>query len=252
MRPSFARIVAPILLTLALLNAQSVANAPALPDGGVRERLISIFIPALAEAPFTANVNTEWVKYLGNGSRITLKNHRMIARDKTGRIFQERRWFVPDNSKQESFVTQIEITDPATQQQYICEPQPKVCQLEYHAVPTAPQGQRAPQSTGQQSLGTQTIAGLEAVGTRETIVIAVGAIGNDSPIESKREFWYSKQLGLNLLSLRDDPRFGTQRFELSDITLGDPDPKLFAPPEGFKVLDLRKQTEVDSSAPPSQ
>jgi hypothetical protein len=115
---------APLLLASACFG-QSTPTRPALPDGGTREKLVSIFIPNLANAPFTATVNTEWVRTLGDGGRITLVNQRLIARDSSGRIFQERRMLVPQNSKQESIVNQTEISDPILKQQYICIPDQK-------------------------------------------------------------------------------------------------------------------------------
>jgi hypothetical protein len=69
------------------------------PDGGTREMLISILIPSLPNAPFTAIVNTEWIRQFADGTTITLKNRRAIARDTAGRIFQERRLLVPDDGK---------------------------------------------------------------------------------------------------------------------------------------------------------
>lgn len=239
------------LLLPCVCFAQSTAQTrPALPDGGTRERLISIFIPNLPNAPFTATVNTEWVRSLPNGARITLVNHRLIARDSAGRIFQERRLLVPQYGKQESVVTQTEISDPILKQQYICIPQAKTCQLEvrqsFVTVVQPPSGANVQSvngatnaDAGVQSLGTQTIAGLETVGTRATFVIPAGEIGNDSPINTTREFWFSPKLGLNLVSVRDDPRFGMQRFEVSDIVLGEPDAALFSPPEGSRIIDLR-------------
>lgn len=249
-----------ILLLTPVFFAQAPQKGPAIPDGGTREVLLSIFIPSLPNAPFAATVNTEWIRALPDGTRITLKNHRLIARDKRGRIFQERRALVPEDGKQESVVTQTEISDPVAHEQYICAPREHVvCQLEvFHPVESASPAigstaQKTPGSPEEESLGTQWIAGMEAVGTREIEVTPKGAIGNDSPILSKREYWYSRQLGLNILSIRDDPRFGTQKFELSDVTLGEPDAKLFAPPEGSKILDLRGPTEVEvPEAPPSQ
>jgi len=241
------------------LLAQTPKTTSGVPDGGTREALISIFIPNLAGAPFAATVNTEWVRSLADGTRITLKNHRLIARDGRGRIFQERRLLVADDGRAESVLTQTEITDPVSHEKYICVPQARVCQLEVlHAVETASRmarraaAQKGEQSLGTQSLGTQEIAGVEAIGTQEIEVIAKGAIGNDSPMLTKREYWYSPQLGLNVLSIREDPRFGTQRFELSAVTLGEPDAKLFAPPEGSKIIDLRKTTEIDAPQTPPQ
>lgn len=62
----------------------------------------------------------------------------------------------------------------------------------------------------------------------------------------RREFWYSPRLGVNLISKRQDPRFGSQNFEVADISLGEPDAKFFEVPSGFKVLDLRKPPEISS------
>jgi hypothetical protein len=55
----------------------------------------------------------------------------------------------------------------------------------------------------------------------------------------EREFWYSTELGFNLLSKRSDPRIGTQTFTVTDLILSEPDPKLFELPEGFKIVDRR-------------
>src|SRR5438309_10729043 len=117
-----------------LPNSFSLAQAPQqpqrIPDGGTREVLLSILIPSLPNAPFTATVNTEWIRQLPDGSSITLKNRRAIARDAAGRIFQERRALVPDDGKAQSGVTQIEISDPVSHELYICMPHGRTCQLE--------------------------------------------------------------------------------------------------------------------------
>jgi hypothetical protein len=251
------------LLAISLLApaclAQAPQNRPALPDGGIAEKLISIFIPNIPNAPFTATVNTEWIRLLPDNTRITLVNHRLIARDSAGRIFQERRLLVPQSGHQQSVLTQTEIRDPILKQQYICIPSANTCQVEFRqpmfaAVQPSP-GTKPPQGSSAiepeiQALGTRTIGGVETTGTRETIVIPAGEIGNDSPINTSREFWFSPQLGLDVISVRDDPRFGTQRFEVSDIVLGEPDAKLFSPAEGSRIIDLRNPPE--SKAPEHQ
>lgn len=227
------------------------------PDGGTRETFASIFIPSMPNAPFTANVNTEWVRLTTDGNSITLKNHRVIARDAAGRIFQERRYFVPDDGRQESTVTQIEISDPGTHEQYICVPREQVCRLQrFFAGGVAPaQLAETPKGSapGDEFLGKQTIQGLETIGTRETHLIETGAIGNNRPLLEKREFWYSPKLGINLITKRDDPRFATQQnFEVTDLALGTPDAKLFEIPAGYKVIDLRKLPETSPAQASTQ
>lgn len=243
-----------VFLTLvnSVANAQASRETQRLPDGGTREVLVSILIPSLPNAPFTATVNTESARQLADGSTITLINHRAIARDTAGRIFQERRLLVPEDGKHDSPVTQIEISDPVSHSFYICVPKDLVCQVEIFsapptAVPPVSVGDRKSGSPGPEDLGKQTIAGLETIGARETMVIEAGAIGNDRPMLVKREFWYSPKLGVNLISKRSDPRFGTQTFVLSDIVLAEPDPKLFELPIGSKLIDLRKAPQLPTS-----
>ena len=105
---------------IAVAFGQNGAMPQRPPDGGTNEVLVSILIPSLPNAPFSAIVNTLWVRQLADGSAITLANHRAIARDTEGRIFQERRLLVPEDGKHESVVTQIEMSDPVAHQQYIC------------------------------------------------------------------------------------------------------------------------------------
>ena len=225
-------------------GAQNSGERP--PDGGSREVLVSILIPSLPNAPFSAVVNTESIRQLANGTSITLKNHRAIARDRAGRIFQERRLLVPEDGKHESVVTQIEISDPVTHELFICVPKEEVCQVEDFVAPAfqAPKSAAsAREGANLRDLGRQAVGGVETVGTRETVVIEAGKIGNDSPIEVQREYWYSPQLGVNLISRLQDPRVGVQNFEVSDIALTEPDAKLFKVSNKMRVIDLRAGSE---------
>jgi hypothetical protein len=172
---------------------------------------------------------------------------------KSGRIFQERRLLVPDDGKHESIVTQIEISDPVAHDFYICLPQQHVCQVELFSAPEFTHSPtpgnfatRRPGSPSLEDLGKQSIAGLETEGTRETTVIESGAIGNDTPILVRREYWYSPQLSVNVISKLQDPRVGIQNFEISDIVLGEPDAQLFKLPGNSKVIDLRKSVNLPS------
>lgn len=221
------------------------------PDGGTKETFAPIFIPSTPNAPFTATVTTEWIRHLPDGSNITLKNHRTVARDSKGRIFQERAYFVPDDGKHESTITQTEISDPEAHEIYICKPVERVCRLEqfYPASFASSLGAVVAQADsaagGVENLGKQTIEGLETVGSRETRVIEAATIGNDSPLLERREFWYSPQLGINLVTKRQDARFGSQQnFDVSNIALGEPDAKLFDVPADYKILDTRRPPEA--------
>ena len=70
------------------------------------ERVQSIDIPPMANAPFSAVVVTEWTRIMPDGSTALMKNHRTVARDSLGRVFQERRYFSPEGDKQ---MTQLSV-----------------------------------------------------------------------------------------------------------------------------------------------
>lgn len=223
-------------------------------DGGAVQRIISIFIPSLPNAPFTATVSTEWTRQLADGTTITWKNHRTLARDSAGRIFQERRTFVPAGKQGEPQLMQIEISDPGAHQLYVCRPGPKVCDLRPFTAPDfasplqAAAGKQSNANVNFESLGTQSIEGFQVTGERETTIIESNTMGNDRPLAAKREFWYSPLLGVNLLSKREDPRFGTENFEVTHVSIGEPDAKLFELPAGFKVIRSGQESSVPTAA----
>ena len=59
-----------------------------------------------------------------------------------------------------------------------------------------------------ESLGKQLIEGVEAEGTRSTVTIAAGEIGNERAIEIVSERWYSPELQTVVMTRHSDPRFG--------------------------------------------
>jgi hypothetical protein len=65
---------------------------------------------------------------------------------------------------------------------------------------------------------------------------------NNRTFTVTKEFWYSGQLDINMVTKRFDPRFGTQIFQVSDLILGEPDAKLFELPAGATIL--RKSPQV--------
>ena len=87
----------------------------------------------------------------------------------------------------------------------------------------------------QESLGTQTIEGVEAEGERVTITIPAGKIGNDSPIVTVNERWYSPELQVVVMSKNSDPRMGETTYRLTNIVRSEPDPSLFQVPADYRV-----------------
>ena len=54
-----------------------------------------------------------------------------------------------------------------------------------------------------------------------------------------KEFWYSPKLGVNLVVKRMGPTQGTQVFTVSNLSLAEPDARLFAEPSDYKLKDQR-------------
>jgi hypothetical protein len=222
-------------------------------DGGARGDILeSIVIPPKANAPFSLLLQTEWVRTLPDGGTITTENQRRIARDATGRIYQERWFLVPKNGKIKSEMTTIQIADPNAHTLYNCFMLDKKnqCVLSGYSPSTSavynfqgPSTGKLPDDMGStihEDLGKQLVAGVETTGTRDSVIYNPNVFGNDRKVTIEREFWYSPKLGINLLSKRSDPRIGTQTFVAANLILSEPDPKLFDLPEGFKVVDRRQ------------
>lgn len=275
-RISSLALAACFLSASLLAHAQNTDNNTLhAPDGGAMEMIDSITIPAVTNAPFQGTVTLKWTRHLADGSTLIVGNHRLVIRNSHGDIYQERRTVVPDGSTEEPQIRWIEISDPARHTKYFCNPALTQCTLRgYYPPPTVQRAQPAPaaKTAYKQSaagiasptdsgtnpklvrtdLGTRSIEGLDAVGTRESVTIPPGAMGNSAPLERSKEFWYSPQLGLNLRVLRVDPLHGEQSFQVTDLTLQEPDPHRFVLPPNCKIIDLRRNADVQTNTPASE
>jgi hypothetical protein len=94
-----------------------------------------------------------------------------------------------------------------------------------------------------ESLGTQMIEGVQAEGTRSTMTIPAGAIGNDLPIKIVSERWYSPELQTVVMSKHSDPRMGDTVYKLTGINRGDPPRALFEAPSDYTVASDEKRAD---------
>ena len=86
-----------------------------------------------------------------------------------------------------------------------------------------------------ESLGKQNIGGVEAEGTRTTMTIPAGQIGNERPIEIINERWYSPELQIVVMTKHIDPRFGENTYRLANIDRTEPARSLFEVPAGYRI-----------------
>jgi hypothetical protein len=84
------------------------------------------------------------------------------------------------------------------------------------------------------------IEGVSAEGRRITTTILAGQIGNDRPITSVSERWFSPKLQVVVLMTHNDPRMGQDTYKLTKIALAEPDPALFEVPAGYTVVEGKR------------
>ena len=90
-----------------------------------------------------------------------------------------------------------------------------------------------------EDLGAKSIEGVDCNGTRQTITIPAGQVGNEKPIQIVTETWYAPSIGATVQSTTSDPRYGQTTYQLTNLQTSEPALQLFAPPAGFK-LDVRR------------
>jgi hypothetical protein len=88
-----------------------------------------------------------------------------------------------------------------------------------------------------ESLGKQIVEGIEAEGTKNTLTIPAGEMGNERPIEVVSERWYSPELQTLVMSRHSDPRFGQTVYRLTNINRNEPAPSLFEVPFDYTVRE---------------
>lgn len=225
------------------------------PDGGTTYHVSGVDLLAIPGKPFSARTSTEWTRTLEDGSTVKLHLEANLARDGQGRMYRERRSFVPEGSNQRSVLKEILLYDPLQRTLTTCVIKARICsittyhpQLTFTTIPAGPFAQGTRYLT-RENLGTNTIDGLDVTGTRETITINPGVVGNQKPLVSTREFWYSADLETNLAVTRNDPREGMQVIQLSYISRYEPEPEKLQVPAGFTVKDDRTTTGAPAASP---
>jgi hypothetical protein len=220
----FSKTLMPILLSAAALLAQGP------PPGGPGGR--GFGGPGfggpppttVTGAPYSAIQTFQSQQTLANGNEIQHSDQSKVYRDSQGRVRTE--------ATRDSHIM-ITIYDPVAG--YVTRLDPQNSTAVKSALPSGPPPARpAPQiQTG--DLGSKTINGLIATGTRTLITIPAGAFGNTQPIQATREVWTSTDLQVPVLITSSDPRFGTSTSQLTSVIRSEPDPSLFQVPSAYTV-----------------
>jgi hypothetical protein len=198
-------------------------------------------------APYSAEATTELIQVLEDGNRIVRRTSAVLYRDSRGRTRRE----VTLDSIAGIMVAgaplrMITVSDPESGVTYSINPEQQ--QRTLRNLPPSASGMsgvsqgwvgqvggaslpmQSSSAEHEESLGSREIEGISVDGTRTTVTIPAGAIGNERPIKSVTERWFSPALRLILLSRTSDPRFGTTTYRLTKITRTEPPASLFERP----------------------
>jgi hypothetical protein len=90
-----------------------------------------------------------------------------------------------------------------------------------------------------ESLGKRMIEGVNSEGTKYVTTIDAGAIGNDRPIQSVTEKWFSPELQITMLLRHTDPRMGEEVSKVVNVNRSEPAAYLFQVPAGYQMVDQK-------------
>ncbi len=231
----------PVLLTLAL-SAQTVAPPAHGPDGGTQTFIAGIDVLPFAGLPFSASETIVRVRTLADGGTITSTLTAKVLRDNQGRLYRERHHFATADADPQKTLYEFYVLDPSAHTRTDCTVPTKQCVVTAYrprmSFPEMPVGSfdNGKRVGSREALGEKTIEDLNTVGTRETVTLAPGAIGNDKQLTLSRDFWYSPDLKTNLQVVRTDPRDGVITIQLNIQSRSETDPSNFAIPAGYKVV----------------
>lgn len=196
-------------------------------------------------APYSAIQVLQTQQNLANGIVIQNQQQTKVYRDSRGRTRTESVVSGKEGSSRESFVT---IFDPAVNATVQLEASSQTARKSMfprggfggeRGPGPPPMGRTEKFDTLTTDLGSRNINGLNATGTRVTLTIPAGAIGNNQPIPVIRETWVSTDLKVPLLITSSDPRFGNSTMQLTNIVRSEPDPALFSIPADYRIINDR-------------
>ena len=232
-------------------------------DGsGPGESGAGIIRAGVKNAPFSADVTIESSRTLADGNHIRQTINSKVYRDSEGRTRREQavnlNGLAPDANMQQM----VFINDPVAGVSYSLNAKERTG-MKFMRIGTGPGSTRAPldaagrgpgfrsrensaggvmgrryaanQNAKTELLGRQTIEGVPADGRRTTVTIPAGQAGNDLPIVTVVESWYSPDLQTTVLSKHSDPRIGETVTRLTNISRNEPAHTLFEAPADYKI-----------------
>lgn len=217
--------------------------------------------PVVKGAPYSAEEVTERTQTLADGTHITQPSQIVrLYRDSEGR--RRREWFLGPSNPSDGVMI-ASIIDPVSGFRYLLDSYNHIAhrfsppekgnqsvrysQEAHAATPgtngTASQAVKPPAArtdrpeASTESLGSEIIEGVSVEGQKTTRTFPVDSIGNDRPVVSVSEHWFSNELRMTVLSKTSDPRTGETTMRLRNINRSEPDPALFSVPPDYQIVD---------------
>jgi len=194
--------------------------------------------PQTSNVPYTLTRTSTLVQTLATGATITRTFAVKSARDSEGRTYSETHLTTPTG------VVHYTVFNPVARTITNWDNRTKIAIVTHISAQAPevdaarqPQAVRKPGRVTREDLGIRTIAGAEARGTRTTVVVPAGEVGNDQPFTIVTDDWISTQYQIPLLTVHDDPRSGKRTDEVTEFKAGQPDPALFKIPRGYTVRE---------------
>ncbi len=232
-------------------------------------------------APYSADAVTQSTQTLADGNRIVTGTTAAVYRDSQGR--ERREQSLPNIgglTAQGGPAKNIFISDPVAQVNYSLDPTTKIAMK--LPVMKMPPDLPPPPAGGQvvvrtmagvassgadvmyfrsggagtapvpnvEQLGSQVVNGVSADGTRTTVTIPAGQIGNDKDLQIVDETWRSAELQVIVQSKHTDPRMGTTTYSLTNISRSEPSSTLFQVPADYTIQDTPAKLRAVMPAPP--
>lgn len=259
------------------LMVQLADNGPANGPVGIQFAMAGIAgAGTVTGAPYSADAVTERIQTLADGNRIVQTTSTAVARDGQGRMRREESLAIalPGGKGDAPKIEMID--DPVAGVHWTLDPQTKTATkvmfpkkgaatIATRVLPPpgpentwfyssgtpgsqvtiqtlAKRKAEAETNVTHTDLGTQSIEGVSAQGTRTTRTLPIGAVGNEQPLVITTETWFSPDLKVLVMSKAEDPRMGVTTYRLTNIQRGEPLPASFEVPADYTVKDQPNNT----------
>jgi TonB family protein len=204
-------------------------------------RIRGVFLKPIASAPFSGTVEIVSKQKLPDGSTYVLKTINYIARDSRGRTYNERRKLVAASYEKEPLATSHHIYDAVTNLSTDLDLLTHIARQTRLTSAPGPEAGVVPDTNldpgsplKQVDLGTRMFKGMVLQGTRQS-----------SQAETN-EYWYSPDLSIVMSRKHEDPIW-EQTINVSELERVEPDPSIFAIPDGYSIVEVAETRNVPQS-----